>query len=90
MGKPLCWVCWEGEDAELEGATSVIDYELSRALYQVGLVLDTGRHCSMRCSGPTDEVEIWLDTKIKKKKSKLWNSYEQVTSEQESLIEILS
>lgn len=30
-------------------------------------MLDTGRHCSMRCSGPTDEVEIWLDTKIKKK-----------------------
>lgn len=44
-----------------------LDYELSRALYQVGLVLDTGRHCSMRCSGPTDEVKIWLDTKIKKK-----------------------
>lgn len=34
-------------------------------------MLDTGRHCSMRCSGPTDEAEIWLDTKIKKKKSKL-------------------
>lgn len=44
-----------------------LDYELSRVLYQVGLVLDTGRHCSMRCSGSTDEVEIWLDTKIKKK-----------------------
>lgn len=66
-----------------------LDYELSRALYQVGLVLDTGCHCSMRCSGPTDEVEIWLDTKIKKK-SLLWNSYKQVTSEQESLIEMLS
>lgn len=49
------------------GAHLNIDNELSSTQYQVGLVLDTGHHCTMRCSGPTDEFKIWLDTKIEKK-----------------------